>query len=72
MSYLNGGLDWTRYSVFERIPEYGPGAIKPTNGLCFVLKPFLDPHAKVAFRAYAESVKDENPQLADDILAVIK
>lgn len=30
-----------------------------------------DPHAIVAAKAYAESVKAENPQLAGDILAAI-
>lgn len=37
----------------------------------FVLKPISDKHARVALAAYAESVKDEKPQLAADIMEVL-
>lgn len=34
----------------------------------FTLRPGLDPHANVALRAYAESVKTENPALYGDLM----
>lgn len=34
---------------------------------CFVLRPAKDIHAKVALQAYAESCKDENPELAHEL-----
>jgi hypothetical protein len=41
------------------------------GGLCsgrfFVLKYDTDPHARVAVRAYADSVEEQNPTLARDI-----
>ncbi len=35
----------------------------------FVLDPKHDPHALTALRAYAASVRDENPSLARDLSA---
>ena len=38
------------------------------KAIYFVLRLDTDPHARVAARAYAESVRAENPQFARDIL----
>lgn len=40
----------------------------PISGFAFVLR-IKDPHARNAMMAYAESVRKENPQLADDLEA---
>ena len=37
----------------------------------FVLRLDTDPHARAAAREYARSVKDENPEFAEDILKKI-
>lgn len=39
----------------------------PVSGDYFVLRPSRDPHAAVALRAYAKSITDENPELAQDL-----
>lgn len=36
---------------------------------CFVLKPRKDYHALGALHFYADSVRDDNPQLADELMA---
>lgn len=36
-------------------------------GFCFVLEVEKDPHARVALKAYAESCKEEYPELAADL-----
>lgn len=41
------------------------------DDFCFVLKPIKDKHARIAMAAYAESIKDEKPQLARDIYEVL-
>jgi hypothetical protein len=41
----------------------------------FVLRfdaPGGDPHARVAMRAYADSVRSDNPRLADDVIKKVK
>ncbi len=40
---------------------------EPIEGFAFVLKPEEDPHARWALAAYANSIRDENPRLAQDI-----
>lgn len=68
MSYKDGGLDFNRYVVFERVERFGEGAIKPAKGVYFCLNcNGSDPHALNALRLYSDSVKDENPQLSKDI-----
>lgn len=37
----------------------------------FVLKPIKDKHARIAMAAYAESVKEEKPQLAKDLYEIL-
>ena len=66
-----GGLDWNRFVIFKRLEHYGEGAIAPVKGNYFILNVFYDPHARVAFKAYAESVAQENPKLSEDMLAAI-
>jgi hypothetical protein len=41
----------------------------PVDGDYFVLRPGRDPHAAAALRAYANSVGQENPELARDLFA---
>lgn len=41
------------------------------NDFVFVLKPISDKHARIALAAYAESVKEEKPQLSRDIYEVL-
>lgn len=43
-----------------------------SKAVYFVLRLDEDPHARIAAEAYAESVRNENPQLASDIIAKLK
>lgn len=43
----------------------------PLDDFVFVLKPISDKHARVALAAYAESVKEEKPNLSNDIREVL-
>ena len=54
---MNDGL-YRKYKVYR-----GDEQVKA----CFVLRYDRDPHALVALRAYADSIQDENPELADDL-----
>jgi len=38
---------------------------------CFVLRYDRDPHALVALAAYAASVRESNPELADDLWTLV-
>ncbi|MCE5185042.1 MAG: hypothetical protein LLF76_02830 [Planctomycetaceae bacterium] len=62
MSYKNGGL---RHKYI--IQKVDGSRIDP-NADYFVLRLDTDPHARKAFRAYAESVQADNQQFAGDIL----
>jgi hypothetical protein len=65
--YISGGLE-ERF-IIERLDGQ---PINPTRRYGMVLDfSGSDPHALVAAQAYAESVRDENPQLAEDIMAAI-
>lgn len=58
MSYTEGGY-YNKFEVFkngERVQER-----------CFTLQPDNDPHALHAILTYADSVEDENPELAKDL-----
>ena len=39
---------------------------------CFVLRYDRDPHALTALAAYAASVREENPELSDDLWRLVK
>jgi hypothetical protein len=39
---------------------------------CFVLRYDRDPHALAALAAYAASVREENPELSDDLWRLVK
>lgn len=52
-----------KYEVVEA--ETGDKLHNPAS--CFVLVPRKDRHAKVALAAYAESVKQDDPELAKDM-----
>lgn len=56
---------YRKYAVFEAA---GIGRTSPGNPIldCFVLRP-QDPHARIALMAYAESVRAENPVLAQEL-----
>lgn len=43
---------------------------KLVNVPTFTLIPSRDPHARVALRAYADSIEREAPKLADDLRAL--
>lgn len=66
--YRQGGLE-ERFSIFRRDGK----PIDPSRRYSLVLDfSGADPHALVAAKAYADSVRSENPQLADDIEAAIR
>lgn len=43
------------------------GSLTVSGAKYFALRADTDPHARVALKAYADSVRKENPQLADDL-----
>lgn len=45
--------------------------LEEVDDFCFVLKPIKDKHARIAMAAYAESVKEEKPQLAKDLYEIL-
>jgi hypothetical protein len=59
--YREGGL-----KMKYRIEKLSGNPLDP-EARYFVLRYDADPHAQVALAAYAESVADENPVLADDL-----
>jgi hypothetical protein len=70
---------WGQKAIEEKLPDkpglYGKYIIKKANGeptdpaaQYFVLRIDSDPHARHAIQAYAESIKDDNPALAEDLL----
>lgn len=65
MNYKNGGLCMNKY----RIEKLGDTKYEPVSGEAeyFVLRIDKDPHAKVALKAYMESVREDNPKFAQDI-----
>lgn len=56
------GLIPHKYDVLKATGE-------PVTGDYFVLRPGRDPHAAAALRAYANSVGEDNPELARDLFA---
>lgn len=63
-SYLRDGLVRDKYTITKTSGE----PVDPTARY-FVLRYDADPHARVALAAYAESVRADNQQLADDLVA---
>jgi hypothetical protein len=70
---------WGNKAIQENLPDkpglYGKYIVKKANGeptdpgaQYFVLRIDSDPHARQAIRAYAQSIKDDNPTLAADLL----
>lgn len=55
------GLYW-KYRV-----EKADGRVIDDGAKYFVLRIDTDPHARVALKAYAESVSTENPELSKDL-----
>ena len=53
-----------KYNVYKRNDDGSNGDL--VEGLTFTLSPY-DPHSHPAMEAYANSVENENPQLAKDI-----
>lgn len=43
------------------------GSDVDSNARCFVLRYDTDPHAKEAVHAYADSIQNDNPELAQDL-----
>jgi len=67
-TYKQGGLMVNKYKISKSNGE----DVDP-NAWYFVLRVDKDPHAQVAAKAYAESVKEENPTLSKELLdAIIK
>lgn len=62
-NYKNGGL------VKKYVITKSDGSPTNPNADYFVLRLDKDPHAQKAIMKYAESVRVDNPQLADDICA---
>lgn len=63
MSYKIGPLNRGKYIIAK-----ASGKQTDPNACYFVLRLDTDPHARRAARAYADSVRDENVRLADDLL----
>lgn len=63
------GLKGDLYMVFKntRKPSMEFDHWKEITDFFFLLKPKRDHHARVALAAYIESVKEENPKLAEDL-----
>ena len=61
--YMNGG--WKYKYHIEKVD----GSPVDPEAEYFVLRLDKDPHGRVAARAYADSVRRDNPVFADDILA---
>lgn len=59
------GGAYTEEGNFQAYP------MEQVDDFCFVLKPIKDKHARVAMAAYAESVKEEKPQLAKDLYEIL-
>lgn len=51
--------EWSHLNEFHRLDQ--------VEDFVFPLKPDTDHHARVALAAYAESCRQENPQLANDL-----
>jgi hypothetical protein len=66
-SYKQGGFDFNKYIITKS----NGNPIDP-EALYFVLRYDRDPHARVALAAYAQSVRTDNPQLADELLMEVK
>jgi hypothetical protein len=60
--YMHGGLEKNRYII-----QKTNGKPVDPEAQYFVLRVDKDPHARVALAFYAQSVRRDNPQLADDI-----
>lgn len=58
----------SKYVVYRRNADGSQGEL--VEGPTFTLRPY-DPHARVALVAYAESVANENPQLAEDVFTLV-
>lgn len=70
------GHDWSNekfqvYARHENKDVHHVHNLDEVDDFCFVLKPIKDKHARVALAAYAESVKDEKPNLHRDIMEVL-
>ena len=64
-NYKHGGYD-KKYIIAK-----SNGKPVDRNADYFVLRLDKDPHAIIALEAYKESVKDDNPELAEDLIFVI-
>lgn len=59
-------------SAWEFSKEFSPPTrLEGVDDFCFVLKPIKDKHARIAMAAYAESVKEEKPKLAADLMEIL-
>ena len=56
---------------FVNGPDEGTSIEEVDDGMLFVLRPANDRHAQVALAAYAESCRDEMPQLSADVLDML-
>lgn len=64
--YKHGGYRPDKYVVLKNKPE---GLMFPDpDADYFVLRIDKDPHARKALMAYAESVKEDNQELSDDLI----
>lgn len=62
-SYKKGGLEERKYEIKKT-----DGSPMDPNAWYFVLRVDKDPHARVAAEAYAESVRKDNPRLANELM----
>ena len=70
MNYSNQDLTPLRskYIIYRRNEDGTQG--EEVDGKTFLLRPH-DPHARVAIKAYADSVEETNPQLAADLREMV-
>lgn len=59
---------YKKYNIYRRNPDGTNGA--QVDGPTFTLRPH-DPHALVALKAYADSVRPTNPLLAEELDALV-
>lgn len=59
----------TKYIIYRANEDGSQG--EQITGPTFTLRPY-DPHARKALLAYAESVSEENPELSEDLVQLVK
>lgn len=64
--YKKGGLKPDKYHIVK-----GDSSPRDPAAIYFVLRVDKDPHARRALALYADSVREDNSQLSDDLIALL-